>query len=471
MDGMPFLDQKIFKILIYLIIWLCTAILPATVQSEENYDVGIINVNRLNMRVAPRTNAAVIKTLDKGAQVRVVDRKEGWIQAFHEGDIGYISDQKDFVSFYTINTVTDTRVTDLEKAKSKVKDFLRRIELQESQIDAYDKHEKEIVIELQEAEMELNNARRQSAAIRAELAKIKGEIAKIQPQADEIQKAIDKGKGYAIRRLVALYKLNNLGEMNLLASASSVYEIQKNRAAVERILQYDNKLIGDLADKKQQLSDLLAGLNEKKANQALLETRHKEVVNRLAKEKKKRETLLADLKTRKENSLTTLKYLKEAAATLDRTISDLGKEPSSFENKTAKAFSTRQGLLNMPVKGKVVSNYGTYVEPLSGATNFRKGIEIQAARGAPISAVYGGQIVYADWLKGYGNVIIINHGDNYYTVYAHAEDLFRKKGDNIEADDVIATVGDTGSMSGPTLYFEIRHHGNTEDPLKWIKKG
>jgi septal ring factor EnvC (AmiA/AmiB activator) len=125
----------------------------------------------------------------------------------------------------------------------------------------------------------------------------------------------------------------------------------------------------------------------------------------------------------------------------------------------------------MPVKGRVISNYGTYVEPQSGATNFRKGIEIQAERGAPISAVFSGQIVYADWLKGYGNVIIITHGDNFYTVYAHAEDLFRKKGDNVEADDVIATVGDTGSMSGPTLYFEIRHHGNTEDPLKWIKKG
>jgi septal ring factor EnvC (AmiA/AmiB activator) len=259
--------------------------------------------------------------------------------------------------------------------------------------------------------------------------------------------------------------------MNLLASATSVYEIQKSKAAVERILRYDHKLIGDLVDKKQQLADLLAGLNEKKADQALLETRHKDAVNRLAQEKRKRETLLAELKTRKENSLTTLKYLKDAAATLDKTISELGKEAVAYENKSSQAFSARRGLLKMPVKGKIVSTYGTYVEPQSGATNFRKGIEIEAERGAPISAVYGGQIVYADWLKGYGNVIIITHGDNYYTVYAHAEDLFRKKGDHVEADDVIATVGDTGSMSGPTLYFEIRHHGNTEDPLKWIKKG
>jgi len=468
---MLFLDQKIFKVLIYFFIWLCLLALPGAAECLNINDVGIINVNRLNMRVAPRIDAAVVKTLDKGAQVRVMDSKDGWLQIFNDGDIGYIADKKDYISLYTINTTTDTRASDIEKAKSKVKDFLRRIEKQEVEIDSYNKHEKEIVTQLQETEMALDNARRQSAAISAELAKIKGEIAKTQSKADEIQKAIDKGKGYAVRRLVALYKLNTLGEMNLFASASSVYEIQKDKAAVERILQYDNAIIRDLVEKKQQLAGLLAGLNEKKADQALLETRHKDVVNKLAQEKKKRETLLAELKTQKENSLTTLKYLKDAAATLDETISELSKEPIRYENKTSQAFSACQGLLKMPVKGKIIASYGTYVEPQSGATNFRKGIEIQADRGAPISAVHGGQIVYADWLKGYGNVIIITHGDNYYTVYAHAEDLFRQKGDNVETDDVIATVGDTGSMSGPTLYFEIRHHGNTEDPLKWIKKG
>jgi septal ring factor EnvC (AmiA/AmiB activator) len=451
--------------------WLCAAAWPGAGQCANIQDVGIVNVSRLNMRAAPRTNAAVIKTLEKGAQVRVMDRRDGWLQVFHEGDIGYVIDQENYIALYTIHTATDSRASDLEKAKSKVKDFLKRIERQEIEIDTYNKHEKEIVLQLQETDVALNNARRQSEAISAELAKIKGEIDKTQRQADEIQKAIDKGKAYAVKRLVALYKLNNLGEMNLLASASSVHELQKSKAMVERILRFDQAFIQDMLDKKQQLSDLLAGLNEKKNNQSILEAKHKEAVHRLAQEKRKRETLLAELKSRKENSLTTLKYLKDAAATLDRTISDLSREPTNYENKSTQAFSSRRGLLNMPVKGSIISTYGTYVEPQSGATNFRKGIEIQAERGSPISAVYGGQIVYADWLKGYGNVIIITHGDNYYTVYAHAEDLFRKKGDTVEADDVIATVGDTGSMSGPTLYFEIRHHGNTEDPLKWIKKG
>ncbi len=444
---------------------------PVPAESENVYDIGIIQVNRLNMRIAPSPHAPVVKVLDKNVQVRILEKQNGWLQVFHEGDVGYLVDEKKYISLFAIHGTTDEKVSDIEKAKSKVKDFLRRIENEELQINAYTKNEKELISKLQETEKALDNARRQSAAISAELAKIKVEISKTQQHADEIQKTIDTGKGYAVKRLVALYKLNNLGEMNLFASAASVYEIQKNKAAVERILKYDQKIIKDLVDKKQQLAELLSALHQKKADQALLEARHKEAVIRLTQEKSKRQTLLAELQTQKKNSLTTLKYLKEAAALLDKTIADLSRESTPYQNKTSRTFSASRGLLKMPVKGKIISSYGTYIEPQSGATHFRKGIEIQAERGAPISAVFSGQIVYADWLKGYGNVIIITHGDNYHTVYAHAEDLFRKKGDIVETGDVIATVGETGSMSGPTLYFEIRHHGNTEDPLKWIKTG
>ena len=80
-------------------------------------------------------------------------------------------------------------------------------------------------------------------------------------------------------------------------------------------------------------------------------------------------------------------------------------------------------------------------------------------------------LIYIFWFKGYGNMIIIDHGDNYYTVYAHAEELFASKGDTIDIGDVVATVGDSGSIIGPSLHFEVRHHGKPVDPLKWIKKG
>jgi septal ring factor EnvC (AmiA/AmiB activator) len=102
---------------------------------------------------------------------------------------------------------------------------------------------------------------------------------------------------------------------------------------------------------------------------------------------------------------------------------------------------------------------------------FLSGINIQADRGEPVQAVSGGTVVYSSWFKGYGNMLIIDHGGSFHTVYAHAEALFKSKGDNVDAHEVIATVGDSGSMAGDRLYFEIRHYGKAVDPLKWIKRG
>ena len=124
----------------------------------------------------------------------------------------------------------------------------------------------------------------------------------------------------------------------------------------------------------------------------------------------------------------------------------------------------------MPVKGKIISFYGPYKNTKFNVVNFRSGINIKADRGEPIRSVFAGITLYSRWFKGYGNMIIIDHGSNYYTVYAHVEELFKQKGDRVETSEVIATVGDTGSIYGSRLYFEVRNHGKPMDPLLWIKE-
>ena len=102
--------------------------------------------------------------------------------------------------------------------------------------------------------------------------------------------------------------------------------------------------------------------------------------------------------------------------------------------------------------------------------NIRNGIEIKTRQGTPIRAVFSGETIFSSWLKGYGNVIIIAHGEHFHTVYAHVEEVYSAKGKPVEAGEVIATVGDSGSMVGPSLYFEIRHKGSPVDPLQWVNK-
>ena len=102
---------------------------------------------------------------------------------------------------------------------------------------------------------------------------------------------------------------------------------------------------------------------------------------------------------------------------------------------------------------------------------FQNGIDIKSDRGEPILAICSGKIIFSNWLQGYGNLIIIDHGNSYHSVYAHAEELFKKEGELVEPGEVIATVGESGAMTGsPLLYFEIRHQGKPVDPLIWLNK-
>jgi murein hydrolase activator len=129
-----------------------------------------------------------------------------------------------------------------------------------------------------------------------------------------------------------------------------------------------------------------------------------------------------------------------------------------------------RGQLPWPIDGRIMEGFGRQVHPRFGTETFRHGVEIEGAEGALIRAVYGGTVLYRGWLKGYGNLVILDHGAGYYTLYGHASDLLVDEGDSVRVGQGIARVGDTGSLAGPRLYFEVRYQGRPEDPREWLKR-
>jgi septal ring factor EnvC (AmiA/AmiB activator) len=128
------------------------------------------------------------------------------------------------------------------------------------------------------------------------------------------------------------------------------------------------------------------------------------------------------------------------------------------------------GQLPWPVEGRIVTDYGRQVHPRFGTETVRTGIEIAAPEGAPIRAVGAGMVLYRGWLRGYGNLLVLDHGAGYYTLYAHAADLAVVEGQLVRAGEAIGRVGETGSADGPRLYFELRHQGRPEDPQLWLRR-
>ena len=119
--------------------------------------------------------------------------------------------------------------------------------------------------------------------------------------------------------------------------------------------------------------------------------------------------------------------------------------------------------------GMLASTFGRQEHPRFHTVTFNRGIEITAPQGRDIVAVAEGTVIYADWFKGYGRLIILDHGSGYFTLYAHASDILIKTGDAVSGGQVIAKVGDSGSLEGPQLYFELRHKGKPQDPLTWLR--
>jgi murein hydrolase activator len=467
MAGMLVFHSKIFAFLICFALLGHPAFAPREAGGGEVFQTGRVNVDGLNLRLDPGLNFPVLKVLKKGATFRVIRQQDEWFQVIEDGDVGWIYGKEGFVTLYAASPVGDGGRTDLEIARERALALERHIQEQRSAIAGFSDKEKEIVSALHQTDLSLHQTRRQAADITAELEIVGAEIVLLEQDINGLAADIQEGRDYAGQRLTALYKLSVLGEMNLLASATSLHDLLKQKAAIRKIIAGDCRVIGTLLDRKRELTALLEALEEQKARQVSLESTYQAAITRLEAEKQKRRQILSEISTQKENRLAVLKYLTDAADRLDHAISALSRGPR-FEGKEIKRFAGFKGLLKIPVNGRIVSGYGKYTEPQSGAAHFRKGIVIQSERGSPIRAVFSGRTVFASWLRGYGNVIIIDHGDSFHTVYAHADDLFRAKGDTVETGEVIATVGDSGALGRPALYFEIRHHGNSVDPLHWI---
>jgi len=191
----------------------------------------------------------------------------------------------------------------------------------------------------------------------------------------------------------------------------------------------------------------------------------------IQKEKRKKDQLLASIRDEKSTYERTIQELEDSAVKLKGLIKDLeAQHRARPEPETGEGFSLQRGHLDWPTSGRVVTLFGRQKHPKFDAYVYRKGIEIQAGQGSPIRSVYGGSVVYADWFRGYGLLVIIDHGKNFFSLYAHAAKLLVSAGDRVTGRQVIGEIGDTGLTNGNNLYFEIRRGADPMDPLAWLKR-
>ncbi len=230
------------------------------------------------------------------------------------------------------------------------------------------------------------------------------------------------------------------------------------------------------------LSDYRAGIAEaeqlgrdaeaKRARLRALEQASRADRDKILVERRARRRVLAQLAAELRQSRREIKVLRADATRLARLVEALGRVISARVERVPQpdsrneAFSALRGRLSLPVRGELIGRFGA---PRGAAGTEAKGVFIRAPEGQPVRAIARGQVVYADWMRGFGNLLIVDHGEAYLSIYANNESLLKQVGQSVAIGEPIATTGASGGNEETGLYFELRHLGRAFDPLRWVR--
>lgn len=355
---------------------------------------------------------------------------------------------------------------ELVKKEKKLEDVKKKIRETKESIKEITRTETTILGELGKINRDIVKKRSELGKVNVSLKKLSGEIKKT----DATLRALEKErKAIAKRlssRLKAMYKMRKGGAVKVLFSSETSKDLGRRYKYMSMIMEIDARLIekseknlASLALEKKRLEGLKNDLNTEKKN---LRVAKKNTETKLREKNK----FLGGVKRKKAKHLKLVKEFESAKAELTDLISMLRKEGAALTGE----FASMKGRMLMPVKGKVVSYYGKVKHPKFQTVTFNNGILIEAPFGSGIKSVYKGKVVYVGWLKGYGQVMIIDHGDGFYTLYGHLYKVLKGRGEAVEAGEEVGLVGDSGPHNTSGLYFEVRQGGVPRDPLAWVAK-
>jgi len=293
------------------------------------------------------------------------------------------------------------------------------------------------------------------------------------------------------RRVAALYKGGDTGNLRVFFSSESFPQMSENLRYMRSILENDRKLFQQYSANLERLKQLKQRLEQDAARKEGIRRSMEAKKREIEQEKIRKASYLVKVRQDKQGYQASLKELQANAGRLQSMIQRLearsrkaysakvrGKTAHGVPQQSAPAQATpvpnqglgaQKGRLSLPVKGNIVDRFGRHKHPEFDSFTVSNGISVAAPAGSAIHAVYDGEVIFANYFKGYGNMIIVDHGDGFFSLYAHASSVAKKVGSKVSKNDVLANVGDVDSTKGPMLYFEIRYQGKPVDPAPWFR--
>ena len=279
------------------------------------------------------------------------------------------------------------------------------------------------------------------------------------------------------RRLRSIYKMGPARELEVMLSQQSFAQLMARWDFLLMVAEQDRQLVEEVRERKERVESLETRL-QGHLSQIERTTRQTTSENqRLARLRDQRATQVASIQTQRQNYEAAAAELERSARALQRLLVQLEQKRKSRDVQRGRAaspysgdFARGEGAMEWPVRGQVVGRFGPETHPRFGTTINNNGLDIAAALGTPVQSVARGSVEYtSEDFASYGPIVILNHGDGFMTLYAHLSDILVAVGQQVTAGQIIGRVGDTGSLKGAILHFEVRKGGTALNPQDWLR--
>lgn len=339
-----------------------------------------------------------------------------------------------------------------------------RLDAERAAFDAIAGEKKSLLTLLDTLERLARASNERAAQLERTAARVNRQVQQAQADAAVVQAALLEQEAKLKPRLFTLYRLRKQDALGFLLSAGDFAALVKRQRSLKTLVAADVRALDELLelDAYQKRQARRLERLEDTARRYVQALRAEQAVGqaRLARFK----DLLASVSAEENRMSRVIAELEASEKELAGMVSDLASA------STATGFRARKGQLPFPADGLVEVGFGKVVNPRFNTVTVQKGIDLRAAEGAEVRAVGTGTVVFSGWLKGYGNLVIVDHGGDYHSLYAHLANSQVDVGTEVEEGEALGQVGDTGSLKGAYLYFEIRRKGQAVDPLPWLKQ-
>ena len=295
------------------------------------------------------------------------------------------------------------------------------------------------------------------------------ELSALEQKIPKLESELAEAEGTIRKILVTMYKFGRLRYFDFLLRIDRVENLITENNHLSQLARNQEKIISDYRKTLGDLTEARRGLESKKAQISDLLLKSREKQTELNTQEKRHLALVREINQNESSHLQALGELKERAEQLQALMKKILSKQVAFPTTIIPMYENK-GKLIWPIAGTVVTSFGIKRHPRFNTRTRSNGIEITTKKSMVVKSVHAGSIVYADYFQGYGNLIIVDHGVAYHSLYGHCSDFLVKKGDFVNAQQPIATVGDISSFSGKTLYFEIRYKTKPLNPLQWLKR-